>query len=129
MLRDFTGYLLTCGDEKALKSFNDGATAIVTLRENGFPKLVEAAKLDGSLIIARCVIVRTLNLYFEALPGFILCLHIDYVLLGRTGATDVFKWYVIKKNLCGHMVLLIDTPVFLTTPPPTRTYKHNVIPP
>lgn len=59
MLRDFTGYPLTCGNEEALKSFNDGATAIVTLRENGFPKLVEATKLDGSLIIARCVIVRT----------------------------------------------------------------------
>lgn len=57
MPKDFSGYPITCSDEKALKSFNDGAFAIVTLRENGFPMLLEAVKLDGSLIVARCVIV------------------------------------------------------------------------
>ena len=62
MLRDLTGYPITCGNEKALKAFNEGASAIVTLRDNGFPMLVEAVKLDGSIVVARCVIVRTNNL-------------------------------------------------------------------
>ena len=57
MLRDFTGYPLTCGNEEALKSFNDGAFAIVTLRDNGFPMLLKAAKLDDSIVVAHCVIV------------------------------------------------------------------------
>ena len=57
MPRDLTGYPLMCRSEEALKSFNDGAFAIITLRDNGFPMIVKAAKLDDSVVIAHCIIV------------------------------------------------------------------------
>ena len=57
MQRDLTGYPLTCRSEEALKSFNDGAFAIITLRDNGFPMIVKAAELDDSIVIAHCIIV------------------------------------------------------------------------
>ena len=59
MQRDLTGYPLTCCNEEALKSFNDGVFAIVTLRENGFPMLKKALELDDSIIIAHCIYVST----------------------------------------------------------------------
>ena len=61
MYRDLTGYPVTCSDEKALKSFNDGALAVITLRENGFPMLQKALELDNSLVVAHCIIVRPIN--------------------------------------------------------------------
>ena len=48
---------MSCSDEKALKAFNDGALAIVTLRENGFPMLQKAVELDNSVMVAHCIIV------------------------------------------------------------------------
>ena len=66
MYRDLTGYPVTCSDEKALQSFNDGALAVITLRENGFPMLQKALELDNNLIVAHCIIVRPINSILSA---------------------------------------------------------------
>jgi hypothetical protein len=75
---DLTGYRLTCGSDKALKSFNDGAFAIITLRDNGFPMIVKAAELDKSIVIAHCIIV---SLYFNNVLKITIGIDLSFLML------------------------------------------------
>jgi hypothetical protein len=56
-MQDITGYPLTCGSEAALRSFNEGALAYVSFRENGLPFISKALELDDSIVLAHCMMV------------------------------------------------------------------------
>ena len=63
-LVDLTGYPLSCRNEKALQSFNDGALAYVSFRENGLPMIYQALELDDSIVLAHCLLVTLMHEWF-----------------------------------------------------------------
>ena len=57
-MQDITGYPLTCRSETALQSFNEGALAYISFKENGLPFVKKALELDDSIVLAHCLMVR-----------------------------------------------------------------------
>ena len=52
LLKDLTGYGLTCGSDEALTWFNKAIFAYTTVRENGVPFFEKALELDNSCVLA-----------------------------------------------------------------------------
>ncbi len=57
LLKDLTGYGLTCGSDEALNWFNKAVFAYTTVRENAVPFFNKALELDSSTVLAHCVLV------------------------------------------------------------------------
>ena len=57
LLKDSTGYGLTCDSDEALAWFNKAIFAYTTVRENGVPLFNKCLELDNSIVLAHCVLV------------------------------------------------------------------------
>lgn len=59
VIQDVTSVPLTCGSDDALRSFDRGVVAYVTMRENPLPWFREALEKDGTFIVARAMMVAS----------------------------------------------------------------------
>ena len=58
MLRDISGYTVTCSSQEAVQLYDKAVEAFVSLREKFLAYLQPAVELDERFVLAHCFLVR-----------------------------------------------------------------------